>query len=747
MRFSGALMSNQYKSGGEVEKVAALSFGGRPPVDPKLLACRDMAMQLLVQSFEGAFSRLEDDFLEQAEKATDRVLRDSFFAARAETQAKRNLITAEFKQRFLEAFNNRIRELEDGKSETNFFKLDSPPAELSLVANEEYEENLTASHVANAFKQKSGDDLQQMESRLARLLPGWGNEGEDGGNPISPEAICEAMLAACRQIECGVDARIVALRAFEQQLASQVAAVYKQVNEFLVQQNVQPVVLKMRHRGGASRNAVSREGGAEAVQSPVGASGTSGVGEEDMSATDSDLPPGMVHLAVPAVLAAHLEQLLNGNVSVPSSVPATARLSSELGFLDQLQRRLPDDAAVLEGVTMHPARDNLVSLLQNTQWAQNLAQMDAMTLNLVALLFDRLFEDTRLPDAIKGLIGRLQIPVLKVALLDNTFFARKGHPARQLLDRLAESSVDWEGDSGSGTPRFDKLSAIVSWVVVNFENDVGIFDRALEDLESFLLAEADAAATQVLEDTENLTATEQSELAVATAEAGVGGRLFHRETPPLVDEFIRQYWQPALMNAYGVAGENEPRFTAYVSALDDLLWSVETKRGPEERLLLVNRLPGMLKTLEEGASLAGMSAERRQAFFSELVHCHAAAIRNGMRPPVPSPIVMSAAESPQISPAAPEPVYEMPMQAVELPQRWDWVDLQDTDGMIRRLRLTWVSPQGTRFLFTNREGENGHTYLRAELEKLLSQGKMRRADLSESLTDKVFSIMRQSLVV
>lgn len=52
-----------------------------------------------------------------------------------------------------------------------------------------------------------------------------------------------------------------------------------------------------------------------------------------------------------------------------------------------------------------------------------------------------------------------------------------------------------------------------------------------------------------------------------------------------------------------------------------------------------------------------------------------------------------------------------------------------------------------RFLFTNREGENGHTFLRADLEKLLSQGKMRRADLSESLTDKVFSIMRQSLAV
>ncbi|WP_177187853.1 DUF1631 family protein [Formivibrio citricus] len=738
-------MSEEYKAGDSTGPAAATSSGVRGAIDPKLVACRDMALQLLMQSFEGVFSKLDEDFLERADKATDRVLRESFLLARAETQAKRSLITAEFRQRFLESFNNRLRELDGGKGEINYYQPVSGVAELSLVANDEYEESLAASHVTNAFKQKSWDDLQQLESRLARLLPMREEGSEEGGNPISPEAICEAVLAACRQIECGVDARIVALRAFERQLASQVAAVYKQVNEFLVQQNVQPVVMKLRPRGAGGRaSGGERESGGQDILS--GGAVVSGA-DAGAPSEDAQLPPGMVNVAVPAVLAAHLEQLLSGNFSAPSTAPATVRLSSELGFLDQLQRRLPDDVAVVEGVTMHPARDNLVALLQNTQWAQNLAQMDAMTLNLVALLFDRMFEDPRLPDAVKGLIGRLQIPVLKVALLDSTFFARKGHPARQLLDRLAESAVDWNEGSDSGKKRIDKFSAIVSWVVVNFENDVSIFEHALADLESFLLDEADAAANQVLEDAEELAATEQSELAVATAEAVIGGRLFRREVPPLVDEFVRQCWQPVLVRAYGAAGENEPRFVAYVAALDDLLWSVEPKRGAEERLLLVNRLPGMLKTLEEGADYAGMDAEARQLFFSELVHCHAAAIRNGMRPVAAVPVVAPPPEPIKPLPRSEaEPVYEMALPPSALPERWDWVDLQEVDGMIRRLRLTWVSPQGTRFLFTNREGENGHTFVRSEVEQLLQQGKMRRADLSESLTDKVFNILRQSLV-
>lgn len=723
--------------------------------DPKLAACRDIALQLLIQSFDGFFNHLEAEFLELADKAIDRNLRDTYFSARVETQTKRELIKSEFRQRFLEAFNDRMKEISTGKRRVQQVKVEISAGELSLVANDEYEENLAASSIANNFKRSSADDFKEVESRLASLIPR--SENEEMPDLISPEAICEAMVCACRQIESGVDARIVALRAFEGQLANQVSAVYRQVNEFLTQQNVQPISYKLRPRSlsGQDRSFQSESTSSNAVEPP--AHQPAGYENAPSSApVQGEMPAGMVNVMVPAALASHLEMLLSGQApAMPASPPA--RLSNQVSFLDQLQHRLPDDPVAIEGVNMHPARDNLVSLLQNTQWAENLAQVDAMTLNLVALLFDRLFEDSRLPDAIKGLIGRLQIPVLKVALVDNTFFARKNHPARQLLDRLAEAGVDWQDGAETGNPRFDKLSAIVSWVVVNFEDDVGIFEQALSDLESFLLAEADAAANQVLEDTEELAASEINELGMATADSVIKARLFNREMPPLVSEFIQQWWMMALAKAYGPAGENEPRFMNYSAALDDLLWSVEPKSGPEERLQLVNRLPGMLKTLEDGAGLAEMPVEQYKAFCSELVHCHAAAIRNGMRPnyapaaPVPVPVqvdvatVLAEATSAEQSP--PEPVYEVPrMASDELPVRWEWMSLHKDDGSIHKLRLTWVSPQQTRFLFTNRDGENGHTFTRKEVERLMRAGYLQRETLSGSLTDEVFDQLRRALV-
>src|SRR3546814_4455044 len=57
-------------------------------------------------------------------------------------------------------------------------------------------------------------------------------------------------------------------------------------------------------------------------------------------------------------------------------------------------------------------------------------EIDDDVINLVSMLFEFILDDRTLPDSLKALIGRLQIPLLKVAVLDKTFFSRGSHPAR-----------------------------------------------------------------------------------------------------------------------------------------------------------------------------------------------------------------------------------------------------------------------------------------------------------------------------
>ncbi|HAB85132.1 MAG TPA: DUF1631 domain-containing protein, partial [Pseudomonas sp.] len=70
-------------------------------------------------------------------------------------------------------------------------------------------------------------------------------------------------------------------------------------------------------------------------------------------------------------------------------------------------------------------------------------EIDDDVINLVSMLFEFILDDRTLPDSLKALIGRLQIPLLKVAVIDKTFFSRGSHPARRLLNEIASAAMGW----------------------------------------------------------------------------------------------------------------------------------------------------------------------------------------------------------------------------------------------------------------------------------------------------------------
>ncbi|MBE9609477.1 DUF1631 family protein [Chitinilyticum piscinae] len=707
--------------------------------DPTLAACRDLAIQLLGQSLDGFFIRLEQTYLDLADKTHDRALRDTYFAARAEMQRKRAVLAEEFRQRFIAAFNARMQHAQSQQAKSDFYKVKAPETTLSLVANDEYEENLSATNLAQVLKNNGGEELTQLEQRFASLI----SPDEASANPMSPEAICEAFLTACRQLESGLDARLVALKAFERELAGQVAQVYRSVNQFLIQQHVEPVSVRPKNpQRPPSRPVVQQTAtsGQEASQAAPARSAEQG----------ATLP---VH--VTEELAAHFTALQQQAEDEGAPEALHAQPAPQwLEFLSALQKRNPlQGKAAPEGdaVADPLAGRNMVAMLRSTQWAKKLSQVDGMTLDLVALLFEHMFNDSRLPVTVKGLIGRLQIPVLKVSMLDGSFFSRKNHPARRLLDCIADAALDAPDKMEAGDQRFEKLATVVAWVVAKFDDNVEVFELALQELESYLAAELKNVEASTASTTSELLDNEVSELGRATADTLVRVRLSTQELPILVADFLARHWRPALAHAYGPQGEEEPLFAARVRAMDQLIWSVQPKSGAEERLQLVNVLPDMLKTLEDGSRAAGSSDEECKAFFAELVHCHAAAIRAGLKPQTPATVDLAAPaiqEQVALLPA-PEPVPALqPVPQDLLPERGEWVEfLLDGEAQPQRLRVSWISPQGTRFLLTNRSGGNGKTLLRHEMHAAIRKGLIRRLNADGSLTDRAIDSVRQVLEV
>ncbi|GGP24376.1 DUF1631 family protein [Silvimonas amylolytica] len=746
---------------------SAQEVRGSPTPNDTLVACRDMALKLLTQSMEGFFTQLEETFFTLAENTHDNKLRDSYFAARYELQSKRTTILTAFRQQFLETFAQRL----EGKTNNGtFFKVTQSLGELSLVANDDYEESLTASGVANALKNSGGDTLQQLEQRLARLMPL--SEDAAASNPLSPDVICEAVMAACRVFESGIGARLAAMKAFETNLSGQISKVYTDLNQFLIQRNVHPAPL----RGGQSRAPSRAPYMGDRQPDAAGGAPQGGFDQGQYQGGYGNQPQyggysqPMQNYAVTPELVAHLHQLAAGNMQPQ----AQSSLRPEwFGFLNNLQRDPPNG-----GLTANGQPENLLSVLRTTRWVNELNRVDTMTFDLVSMLFDRLFADQRLPNAAKGLLARLQIPVLKVSMLDGSFFARKAHPARQLIDLLEEAFLDYDGEPDDTDPKFAKFSGVVAWIADHFEDEVGVFDTALADIKRFLAEEAAALEQKASAAADDLLQTEVAEIASATATTLVQSRLARAgEVPPLVADFLTQWWAPAMAKSWGPNGEADPVFAQRQKALDDLLWSLQAKRGPEERLQLVNLLPGMLKVLEQGVTDVGMDQTSSRAFFSELVNCHASAIRTGLRqsamepvaapvlPPPSAPQGVGASVTmhamPQAIETAPavhiEPAISFAAAVAEaaapatddnnsLPKRGEWLSWTTDDGEERRLRLSWVSPLGTRYLFTNRTGENGLTLTRSDLEMHLASGRLQRLQRDGSATERALNQLKEQLV-
>jgi hypothetical protein len=143
---------------------------------------------------------------------------------------------------------------------------------------------------------------------------------------------------------------------------------------------------------------------------------------------------------------------------VPENIAATAQvqaLATEqlVGLLSKLQESQPrnkladDDSSPSVTQVRTGIRDNLKS---DEKRVETVRQADEDVINLVSMLFDFILDDDDLPMAMKALLGRLQIPLLKVAIIDKTFFNAEKHKARQLLNLLSKAGIGWnQKDQGS----------------------------------------------------------------------------------------------------------------------------------------------------------------------------------------------------------------------------------------------------------------------------------------------------------
>lgn len=254
--------------------------------------------------------------------------------------------------------------------------------------------------------------------------------------------------------------------------------------------------------------------------------------------------------------------------------------------------------------------------------------LDHMVIDVVGSLFDQILSDPRVPPQMARQIARLQLPVLRVALQDNSFFSSRKHPVRRFVNRMASLAAAFEDlDEGTGKQFMARVRELVQEIVQGDFDQIELYSSKLTALENFVAVQAKAEveetakAVSVLDSKESdLRVQQRYMLQLRTA-------LGPLSLPEYLRDFLAQVWSQAIALATRREGAQSETVQRLKRAGRDLVMSVQPKGSPTLRKKFLMQLPPLMKDLNEGMKLVGWPEAAQKDFFGKLLPAHADSLK------------------------------------------------------------------------------------------------------------------------
>ncbi|MEB0090951.1 DUF1631 domain-containing protein [Pseudomonas sp. CCI1.2] len=688
---------------GAPEQVPASSLVRIPVV---LLQVRDKAAQQVKDALQTLFDNADDTLFEMADRAHNNAEQNSFFEAMRDLRLKRKSIERGFIDKFYEAF------LRLGQYEVSEPEVASPMTfdKLALVHNDDLEKIVAVDAMVSKVLSRDGFALSQLTTRLNTLIP---QHLTDLSNPMGPTALCDFFLQSCRTLGVEIKVRLIIFKLFEKYVLTDADQLYDEANQLLITSGVLPDL-----KGAPARRVSDR----------AKASSRASQGADAVDAAAAAIASRQLDQDVHEVFAALQELLLYVRSVAPLPDPTTEAkpISSQdlLRLLSHLQQYVPAPEAHDEFNLRNQLEELLARVSMKSGKYRVVGVVDEDVINLIAMLFEFILDDRNLPDSLKALIGRLQIPMLKVAVIDKSFFSRGSHPARRLLNEIAYAALGWGGrDDYQRDTLYVRIEQIVQRLLNDFVDDPAIFSELLVD---FLAFTGDERRRSELLEQRTRDAEEgraRAELARELVQHELNHRLLGKTLPEVVVRLLQEAWSKVLLLTCLKHGDQSAEWHAGLGAMDDLIWSVEPHEEPEARQRLLDLVPGLLKSLRDGLTSAAFDPFATGDFFNQLESLHVQAFQYlapqqddlGENPIKSASIAEMIAVVEEIVLIAPG---EQPHsdQSVRLEDDDDavlevhklrigsWVEIQEDEEHKLRCKLAAIIEPAGRYVFVNRTG-------------------------------------------
>lgn len=664
-----------------------------------LLECRDMGARQLRSALREMLQAITESAQNEADSSTEMERRrflNRFVGLLAD---KAGRLDGQLAAHWTAGFDKALRGSgKAGAKELGF-------ADLQIVDFDDMEEELASKAFAQRLDNRCEADLYALTRRFEYLA----GRGEID-NPLAPQIIADALRNGMRDAGLDTESRLELWRRFETLADSRIAAILHAVNANLVQHNILPEIRREYGR-----------------QTPKKSAETSGTPAKDLFSV--------------------LQSLVGGSSPLPAG-QSTPGLAETLAGRGGAASPPPQLWASLETLQHAPAPAQAGGPLANilhdfrvSEAGQSLQQLDAITVDIVAMLFDMIFDDREIADPIKALVGKLQIPILKVALIDRSFFSSKAHPTRRLLDLISRAAQRWGGQIGHDDPVYRKISEVIDRIHGQFKQDTALFATLCDELEGFLAQHEEVAEKTAGRAALLVVQRELEELAELAIDSELRP-LLERSPSAIVSDLLDHEWRAVLRHIHLNEDPTSEAWSAALATAGDLADSVAPKPEGADRQGLARKLPNLLRQLSAGFDRIKLETARRHALMDALFAIHSALLR-GNEPPTSANVEAPPEEAPAAAPdlasrSMADGEITVNSISVTLPlltadtipdveklQRGDWVEYLQADGAPIRYRLSWISPQRGIFLFTNPQSPNALAVSPEAMSLQLQRGEVR----------------------
>ncbi|MBL4712051.1 MAG: DUF1631 family protein [Gammaproteobacteria bacterium] len=490
------------------------------------------------------------------------------------------------KQHFFVNLNNSL-----SKSSQTIFSIENDS--LSLVDQDEMEELIAITTIHAKAMTLYGEEVKNLEARLEYLELMCANTIDK--ESLDPKHLCEVFQKTIEGIDIEIEVKLVFYKLFDQEVCLKLGVMYKTINQIFIDNNIMPEILLKTTK----QEEIEYE---EEISSQVASyyDPTKKVATDYIPRTNDDVSRIVNQFMSGDITISNDElQLPESFLRTPTQQDIDGKNCYDrkevLKALSTLQKKitsLHNDSDIL---TADKIKQELISDISTAHGGvvdKQVNLLDERSIDFVGMMFGAISDDDTVSEIMTSLIYQLQVPVMKVAMLDRSLFDQDRHPARATVDLLATAG---KGINTKEDHLFSDLGNIVDSILDKFDIDIISFEKAVDELELIISKEEQLTVETERQQQKKIVQKHARNIVVTQLKLVSCDKQIPNDVRPLV----LKNWSTLMLNRYIRHGRNSSQWLQSVLLLKLLLRCIQPIKSHEQYKLVVNNHKAILDAVND----------------------------------------------------------------------------------------------------------------------------------------------------